>query len=217
VAPTTDPRVIEAVGKAYYTRAVAAADLARTRAQNGFAVASFLAGGLVGAAVLRGLEAVPIAAPILGACALSAWVLAAALYARALAEPVDLLTGEQPDADAFVRKALDNAAEERDKVDTRARSAHRVSLAAATVTVAAVAVGVLVPASQPETVFVLLSTRGMAAISELCGDETNPIRGRLETADLDAQFVTLEPDDPRCDAGVVHLPTRNILQVLTEE
>src|SRR6266566_1560007 len=71
------------------------------------------------------LASVPITVRVIGACALAAWVVGAALYARAVAEPVALETGTQKNAEEFVRKVLENAKKERDKIDSRRRVAQR--------------------------------------------------------------------------------------------
>jgi hypothetical protein len=212
-----DPRVIGAIGTAYYARAVAAADQARTRAQNGFAIASFLAGGLVGASLLSTLTPVSAVARIIGACALAAWIVTAALYAKAIAEPVELVSGEdQKTPEGFVKKVLENAADERDRVDARGHTAHSASLVAAAITAATVIVGLLVHRTEAtEAASVVISQRGAAAFQALCGTSATLVRGKLDIASLSGEFVKLRPDSPRCGGRNVRILRSEIVEVST--
>jgi hypothetical protein len=211
-----DPRVIGAIGAAYYARAATAPDLARSRAQNGFTIASFLAGGLVGAGLLSRGASVPIAVRILGACALAAWVAGAALYARAVAEPVALRTGTQKSAADFVVKVLANAQEEREKVDSRRRLAQQASMVAAALTAAAVALGILLtPGQDTQSASVVLTAQGVAAVRVLCGSGARVVHGQLDPASLDSRFISLRPDIRGCASKELHLPGGDVAEVLT--
>jgi hypothetical protein len=214
--PATDPRVIDAIGAAYYTRAATAADLARSRAQNGFTVASFLAGGLVGAGLLSRLASVPITVRIIGGCALAAWVVGAALYSRAVAEPVTLETGTQKSAEDFVSKVLENAEEERDKVDSRRRVAQRASMVAAALTTLAVVLGLLVTSGpETKTASIVLTAQGAEALRVLCGTETSLVRGQLNIGSLESEFISLRPDIPRCGDRNLRVPRSEVIEVTT--
>jgi hypothetical protein len=211
-----DPRVIDAIGAAYYARATAAADLARSRAQNGFTVASFLAGGLVGAGLLSRLASVPITVRIIGAFALATWVVGAALYARAVAEPVSLTTGTQRSAEEFVSKVLENAKEERDKVDSRRKVAQRASMVAAALTTLAVVLGLLIttgPETKPASI--VLTAQGAAALRVLCGTETNLVRGQLDMVSLGNEFLILRPYIPQCASRELRLAHSDVIEIIT--
>jgi hypothetical protein len=212
-----DDRVIGAVAAAYYTRAATAPDQARSRAQNGFAIASFLAGGLVGAGLLSRGASVPIAVRILGACALVAWVVGAALYARAVAEPAALVEGEtQESADDFVVAVLANAQEERDKIDSRRRLAQWASMAAAALTAVAVALGLLLtPGQNAESASVVLTAKGAAAVRVLCGAAGIVVHGQLDPASLDSRFISLRPDIRGCVGKQLYLPGGDVAEVIT--
>jgi hypothetical protein len=218
VSAGADPRVIDAISNAYYTRAVTAADLARSRAQNGFAVASFIAGGLVGAGLLSRIASVPVSTRIIGAFALIAWVVGATLYARAVAEPVALETGTQENPEDFVAKVLENAKAERDQVDLRRRAAQWASLVAAALTTVAVVLGfLLTPSAAVKTASIVLTAQGTVAFRILCGVETNLVHGQLNVASLGSQFIIIKPTRPGCSGRELHLSHSEIIEITTSD
>jgi uncharacterized membrane protein len=211
-----DHRVVNAVGAAYYARAAAAPDQARSRAQNGFAIASFLAGGLVGVGLLSRSASVPFGVRIVGAGALAAWVAGATLYARAVAEPVTLKTGMQPNAADFVTAVLVNAQQERDKIDARRRLAQLASMAASALTAIAVALALLLtPGQATQSASVIVTAQGAAAVRILCGTEARVVHGQLDTASLDSRFISLRLDLPGCTGKELHLPGADVAEVMT--
>ena len=215
MAAEFDRRVIDAVGTAYYTRAATAPDQARSRAQNGFAVASFLAAGLIGAGLLSRAASVPIAVRILGACALAAWVVGAALYARAVAEPVALKAEMQASAADFVTTVLANAQAERDKVDSRRRLAQQASMVASALTAGAVALGLLLtPGQTTERASVVLTAKGAAAVRTICGAGVRVVNGQLDPASLDSRFISLRPDIRECAGKELYLPGGDVVEVI---
>ncbi|MBG0567321.1 hypothetical protein [Actinoplanes aureus] len=169
-----DNRVVEALGLAYYARATAAPDQARAQAQSGFAIASFLAGGIVGAGILSGAGTLPIAVRVAAAVAVALWIVTALLYARAVGEPIRLDAAEQPDAEAFVRKVLENAAAERDAVDAKRRRAYLVSVAAAAFTALAAVLGLLIRDGEKHAT-ILLTPAGSASVEALCGSRVTEL------------------------------------------
>jgi hypothetical protein len=218
VSAGADPRVIDAISSAYYARAVTAADLARSRAQNGFAVASFIAGGLVGAGLLSRIASVPVATRVIGACALVAWVVGAALYARAVAEPVALETGTQKSPEDFVSKVLENAKTERDNVDSRRWAAQWASVVAAALTTVAVVLGLLLtPGPETKTASVVLTAQGAAVFRVLCGVKASLVRGQLNVASLGSEFIILRSAGPGCSGRALRLPRSDVIGITTDD
>jgi hypothetical protein len=215
MAAEFDRRVIDAVAPAYYTRAATAPDQARTRAQGGFAIASFLAGGLIGVGLLSRSASVPISVRILGACALTVWVVGAALYARAVAGSVALEAETQTTAADFVTTVLVNAHAERAKVDSRQKLAYRVSMIAAVLTAAAVSLGLLLtPRQNTESASVVLTAQGAAAVRILCGTALRVVHGQLDPASLNSRFISLSPDIRGCVGKELYLPSGDVAEVI---
>jgi len=208
-----DRRVVEAVGAAYYARAISAPDLARVRAQSGFAIASFLAGGLAGAVVLSSANVIPVPVRAAASIALAAWVLSAVLYAHAVSEPIQLATSQQPDDEAFVQTVLNNSANERDKVDRRRRWGYWVSAAAAIAT-ALTALLSLLSGENSKDATVLLTPRGNEAIRLGCGATVLTVRGALDTASIEKNFVKLRLQSPECKGREVGISRSDVIQIL---
>jgi hypothetical protein len=127
--------VRDAVVAAYYPRALAAPDSARSRAQAGYTIASAIAAALVAAGVLGGIDRQPGIVRYFGLGTLILWMMAAWLYMSAVSVPVTVIEGLQLPEDRFIATALSNAKSERDEVDRRQSRARRVSFLAALFTV----------------------------------------------------------------------------------
>jgi hypothetical protein len=137
--------VRDAVVSAYYPRALASPDSARSRAQAGYTIASAIAAALVAAGVLSEIDSQPGVIQILGLGALTLWMATAWLYMSAVSVPVRVIEGLQLTEDEFVGTALSNAKIERDEVDRRQRRARWVSFAAVLLTLATFVAAVRFP------------------------------------------------------------------------
>jgi len=140
------------------------------------------------------------------------------LYARAVAEPVALETGTQKNAEEFVRKVLENAKKERDKIDSRRRVAQRASMVAAAFTTLAVVLGLLIT-SGPETkhASIVLTAQGAEAFRVLCGTQTNLVHGQLDMVSLESEFLNVRLDIPQCANRELHLARSDVIEVVTSK
>ena len=112
-----------AVSGAFYPRALAAADTARTRAQSGYTIASAVAAALVAAGILTDICDQQLPIQVLALLSIAAWVVTAILFMWSVAVPVELaLPAVLPSADAFVDAVLGNARTERDELNKRTAS-----------------------------------------------------------------------------------------------
>lgn len=206
----TPPRKYEAsvsnaIISAYYPRVAAAADAVRSRAQGASAIASVIAGGLLGAGLVANLPEAPRSVQVLGGATLVAWLLTSVLYIRAVAAPVRSLVGTQLGSDAFVDAVLDNARAERRAIEQRQGWARWASFLAMALT-AATALGLLLgpePDRVPATLS--LSSAGADALGGLCSGRPTLISGMVEVASLDSRFVVVEAAAGRCQARAVEL------------
>jgi MFS family permease len=213
--PKYDPSVRDAIVSAYYPRATAAADAARSRAQSAYAISSAIAGALVATGLLADLSGVEAWVKILGALALSAWFVASSLYIRAVASPVPPLeTAAQPTADAFVEAVLSNARSEREAIDSRQDTANKVSLLAMGLTASTLVFALLapMPAEEKEAKLVL-SPAGAGAITALCQGTPTVVAGNLDVSSLKTDFVVLKSAANVCgrDRVELRLPKKEIV------
>lgn len=170
---------------------------------------------MVGAGLLSRLASVPMSVRIIGACALAAWVVGAVLYSRAVAEPVAINTEMPNSAEEFVSEVLKNAEEERDKVDSRRKLAQRVSMVAAAFTTLAVVLGLLITSGpEKKTASIVLTAQGAAVFRILCGAEANLVRGQVNIASLESEFISLRPETPRCASRELRLYRSEIVEIV---
>lgn len=228
--PAADPAqaMVTEVAKAYYPRAVAAADAARGRAQAGYTIASAVAAALVAAGIFGGFDEFATAVQVLGVSALASWLGAAFAFIRAVSERRPS-PGEREDptspqehrgALAFVVDVMGDAKHEREAVE------RRLGFATTTVGVAmlltlATAVGVLL-GDQPDPKrggLVSLTVNGAAAASATCSGPTREIQGQLDPAELNEQFVKIavEAGDCRDEAVDLRLRRKDIAAVVIAE
>ncbi len=197
------PEVQAEVLKAYYPRAVAQADAARARALNAFTVASAVATAIVTAGVVTGIQDRPPLVQIAGVFAFTAWLAAAAAFARALAGGVRRThRGATDDPQVFAAFALDNARHERAVVDWRLSVAQVITVVAMATTVVAVAAGLATTqdlARRDATL--VLSPAGQARLAEVCGAGTPTVEGKVVVTTLADEFVDIRLAPGHCGGG----------------
>jgi len=128
------PGVRDAVVAAYYPRALASPDSARSRAQAGYTIASAIATALVAAGVLGNIESQTGVVQSFGLSALIMWMVTAWFYMSSVSVPVRVVEGLRLTEETFVSTALSNAKVERDEVDRRQGRARFVSFLAVLLT-----------------------------------------------------------------------------------
>jgi MFS family permease len=199
--------VRKAVVDAYYPRALGVADVARSRAQAGYGIASAIAAALVAAGVFGHLSEEPGWIRILGLAALVAWLVAAGLYLVAVSRPFEPATADQQSAEEFVEAALGAAATERDRIDRWQKSASLLSGLAAALTVAALGSALAQMTSPPKSARIALTSKGLAAARLVCGKHDLPqvVEGSVRPADLQDEIVALELPAGACRSGQVSL------------
>jgi MFS family permease len=199
-AAPIDNRVVDEVVKNYYAAAVNSADAARTRAQNGYAIASAIAAAIVAAGLLGGIDDARSSVKVLAVLAFVAWMTVAGLFMYAVAGNVsDLNTGEKPDAASFVRAVIANVREVRAAINARSGAAQVGVVIASILTVAAVVVALIFPPDSKSNGTILLTPVGAREVAGFC--KISPPRrlsGSFEAGDLNHQFVAIELEDEAC-------------------
>ncbi len=196
MAIPTDVR--NAVVGAYYPRALAVPDGARSRAQAAYGIASAIAAALVAAGVFGNLDQRPRLVQALGVAALVAWFVAAGLYLVAVSRPFEPAGATQTTVEAFVREALAAAKIERDKVDWWQKAAGIASGVAAAVTLAALAAALVDTPSDSRAATVALTPKALAAVAVACGRTPTSITGSVSPGDLQKEVVILTLDKDVC-------------------
>jgi hypothetical protein len=209
--------VVKAVTDAYYPRAVALADAARSRAQSAYALASALAAGLIGAGLLTSLDNRIVAVKLLGVSAVLTWAWAARGYLEAVAAPVPIPnSGAQPTSVAFVNAVLVSAKQERDEIDRRQRLANLAAVAAILLTLATFSLALLTGTRvDRRSGVVALSPAGAQAVGAVCGRATATIHGTVDRASIGSEFLDINVDTTDCKNGSanLHLPKADIVAV----
>jgi hypothetical protein len=208
--------VRDAVVTGYYARAVTVSDLARSRAQSGFTISSFLATGLVGAGVLSSLGTVPLLTRILGATALAGWAAAALLFARAVAERVPLQHSEtKGSADDFIDAVLTNAADERDAIDKRRSLAQKVAILAALLTTLTVVSGLFLRSTDSTVqATIILTPTGRSAVQQLCPSLGPKVEGAAKKSSIKSAMIEIRPNSEPCRSRTLHIPREQAAAIL---
>ena len=208
--------VRDAVVNGYYARAVTAPDLARSRAQNGFTISSFLATGLVGAGVLSSFGTVPLLTRILGATALVGWSAAALLFARAVTETVPLQHSEtQRSADDLIDAVLGNAADERDAIDKRRSLAQNAAILAALLTTLTVVSGLFLRSADTVQATIILKPNGRTAVRQLCPSLGSKVEGVAKKSSITGTVIEIRPNTEPCKSRTLHVPREQVAAILS--
>jgi hypothetical protein len=196
VAIPTDVR--NAIVGAYYPRALAVPDAARSRAQAAYAIASAIAAALVAAGVFGNLDKRPANVQALALTALVLWLIAAGLYLVAVSSPFESASATQTGVDAFVREVLSAAKTERDRINTWQAMASAVSGVAAVVTVAALVTAITNTPSDSQAATVVLTSKTSTAVTTACGRSATKVTGTVSPGDLQKDFVSITLDKGLC-------------------
>jgi hypothetical protein len=209
--------MVSEVAKAYYPRAVAAADSARSRSQAGYAIASAIAAALVAAGLFGGIDERSAAVKALGVLALAAWLLAGFMFIVAVSErrpdpgesrdPQKL--DEHKGALAFVRDVMSDVKSERQNVEDRQRQAVGITALAMLLTVTTI-VGVLIdqPANTSERGVFALGPAGRRAIDDACSKKVKTLVGTVDPDHLQEDFVPITVKAGFCRANKATLDVR---------
>jgi len=208
-AGKVNEKVVQAVINAFYPAVLGSADAARTRAQNGYTIASAVAAAIVAAGVSGGFASTVLAVKILGVVALVLWLAAAAGYIYAVAGRVPSAEGIAIGPDQFTLDVVQKAREAREKVEGRASVAQYLTFAAVVATAAALGLAALFPhKSTTATAHVLLSKSGAADVARLCSTRSDVIEAKVEPEAVGKTAVVVTPVPTACGN---HEPTLHLL------
>lgn len=190
-APYPDA-VVAAIAQAYYARATASPDTARSRAQAAFGIASAVAGGLVAAAVISKFPSAHDAVQILGVFAVAFWLTATSLYLLAVAVPVQLpeSASEVVGGSEFAKTVIRRALAERETVDKRQKWANGLSAVAMSVTLVTFALGIFLPGQSFYARMSVSPTPGPTSTN--CLGQPHVITGNVVTTSLQSTFVQID-------------------------
>ena len=215
--PQVPQDVRKAVVDAYYPKALAVADSARSRAQAGYGVASAIAAALVAAGVFGDLDERSTLVQVLGLVALGAWLVAASFFLYAVSAPLHEAIPPQEGVEKFANAVLHAATEEQKDVDSRARVGRFASVVAAVLTVLAFGFAVFseVP-SKASAGTVSLTAKGVEAVAEKCRTLTATFAGRVDKADLEKEFVNITVEGRACGEkdAVISVPRAQVRGVV---
>jgi hypothetical protein len=197
--PTLPPIVVKAVLEAYYPSALAAGDRVRTRAVNGFTVASAIGAGLVAAGLASGLGSLGGGLEAVGFIAVILWLAAAAAYLWAVSWRVK--AAPRPEAkteEDLANNRLSRADEEVDGLTPRIQTAFWLTLGALVATVVVIALAVFARPDPRHSATVLLTRWGAREFRQVCGEERFVVRARVDPSQLQGRFIPLSIIAPEC-------------------
>jgi hypothetical protein len=223
MADKADPRpAADEIARAYWPRALAAADAARARAQSGFTVASAIATGLVAAGLFTNLADRSHPARYVGAIALMFWLAAMLLFLFAVASPTPPRTADPvgPTSRAeFVVGLLEPVERERRQVEWRQRLAVSVTGAAVILTAASFTIGTIWLAVDRDRGTLVLTAKGSSALEHVCKPKPLRLHGELDVPTLKADFVVFRIDKGACRAtkrSPVRIPRADVIAFLED-
>jgi hypothetical protein len=209
---------VEAVAAAYYTNEIGAAAAARERAQRSYAIAGALATTLLAAGAFTGIADRSALIKGVGLAALVLWGFTAALYARAIATPVEQLEREKfLDPEGFVEHALAVARTERQSVDGRLSDAQICAAFASLATLATLLLAFFLPAERTGR-SVVISERGRETVGLACAIDpsTTVLPGEVESSSLSQEYLRVHISGGACDKSAtvdLLLPKGDVLGV----
>jgi hypothetical protein len=217
---TQDPRpaysaaVPNAVIPAFYSGIVARADAARTRAQSAYTIASAIAVGLIGTAIIGQLDQQPLWVRVLGIGSIVAWAVVAATFVYAICVPAQpppaahTIIGE----DAAVNEIIRLTTAEKNNVEWRARIARYGAIASTAITLAALGGVVFHPPAMIDAV-VVITPAEVAIAQQACPDITERIEAQVEVSTLDSDFLVVIPDGSLCGTpgDALRIPTSSVV------
>lgn len=202
--PEPAEAMVSAVASAHFSREIEAPSSARDRAQRAFTITGAVATTLVAAGVFTDVASASVLARALGISAVVAWAIATALYTRAVASPVERVAEDKlSGAGEFVTAALAAARSEREEIDRRSVCAQRAVLVAIVVTLLALLSVLFAPTPTTQAELTLTSA-GITVVQSACPDALrgNHLRGRVQIASLEDDFVLIEPAGRCAKSGV---------------
>jgi len=212
-----DDKVVDATLNAYYPAILASVDSARSRSQVAYTIASATAAALVTAGVLSHIQLYSVLIQVAGGLALTAWLVAAALFMRVSkkVEPPEQrpqrTTGgtEWLDAAPFVIRALETARATANKIDERLGGAILTVYVALALTVLSFVLALaLPPKGVIKNVSVDLTPAGSRLYSQICGTmSTSIVTGELEISSLSKTLTAIELQKGSCKIKNANITT----------
>lgn len=210
-AVTVNTDAGKAVVNAYYPALLGSADAARSRAQNGYTIASAIAAALVAAGVFGGFADATTAVRILGVLALMLWLAAASAFMYAVAGRVTMPEGKVETLTELVEALVNWVTDARDRVERRAAWAQGLTGGAIVVTAAAlIAAAFSLSRSGEISARVLLSRHGGVEVMAMCHKHVSMLHARIDPKTLDQATVKLVTDAGFCGKGQVALRVRSM-------
>jgi hypothetical protein len=206
------------VREAYWPRALAAADAARTRAQSGFTIASAIATGLIAAGLFANLADRSHWVRYVGGAALALWLTAMLLFLLAVVSGtgVAALAADQAER-GFSVGLLKSVERERLRVERRLLAAVVVTSAAVLVTAATAVIDNVGFVDRDEGTLVL-TAQGVDALHRDCGGPRWRTRhGSLDVPTLKSDFVLFRLQCGSYGKRAVRIPRDDVLAFVEKQ
>jgi MFS family permease len=212
--PRYADEVRRSIVSSYYPRLTSSPDSLRGRAHAAYAIASTVAGGIIGASLLANLSTVSSTVKTLGLAAVFGWFIAAGVYVSAVSSSVPYVESQAiADPDRFVDEILKRTREEGQLVRKRLRVANSLSIAAGLLTFVTLASYLFVDENQSGVEFrVVVVDQQEQTLLGLCG-KAGGLQGKVASpeANIDG-FLRILPTPSSCpDAEVLLLPRDSIV------
>jgi len=215
MTPNYAPEVRNSVVAAYYPRLTASPDTVRARAQAAYAIASTIAGGLVGASLLTNPANVSDLVKLLGGLALLVWLAAAGLYIFAVGSKVpDVMLKTVDDPNEFVHNIIEQTRKERKTIEWRLRCANTVAAAAAILTTLTFVFALENERGDQVDAIVTVDAATTGHLATACGAHQSTLTGDVSLRSLNSQYVDIQLTQGSCARLVrVFVPRAAVLSI----
>lgn len=200
--------VSDAVVKAYYPAAVAAADAARDRAQRAYGVSSAIAASIVALGAFSDFESRPVGLQALGILTAAAWLASAVCFMYTIGASEPAAAGRSyGTSDEFVGAVLERARKERDAVNERQAWARRISAVAVALTLLTISLFALAhPVSDDVDGDLQLVRPLQPELASLCPHLADSTHVSLAVATLEHNYVRFALRQPGCPRTTIYVP-----------
>lgn len=215
MTPNYAREVQDSIVAAHYPRLTASPDTVRARAQAAYAIASTIAGGLIGASLLTNPANVSDLVKVLGALALLMWLVATGLYVSAVGSKVpDVAPETVDDLNNFVHKVIEQTRKERRTVERRLRYANTVAIAATILTTLTFIFALANERGDQVDAIIAVDTATAGRLATACGVHQATLVGQVSLKSLNSQYVDIQLTQDSCPRLVrVFVPRAAVLSI----
>lgn len=213
--PTYPQEVQTAIIAAHYPRLMASPDTVRARAQAAYAIASTIAGGLVGVSLFTNPVNFSDRVKVLGAFALLLWLAAAGLYVFAVSSRVpEVVRTTTVNSNEFTDAVITRTRQERKAIEWRLCCANTTAAAAAILTTLTFVSALANERGDQIDAIVIVDAAAAGRLAGTCGVRQPTLAGQVSLKSLNSQYIDIQLTHDSCPGLVrVFVPRTAVLSI----